>query len=93
MAAIDALSSSPLFGGSPELCRHCIPPNWTTSRNGLVRNTPKDAVFQFGDAERRLEPGVFRARAKRALYVDWKAGGQVNFLQPFAMLWAERWEA
>ena len=56
-------------------------------------NTPKEALFQFGDAERRPEPGVFRARAKRALYIDWKAGGQVNFMRPFAMLWAERWEA
>jgi hypothetical protein len=54
--------------------------------------TPKDALFQFGDAGRKPEPGVFRSRAKRALYVDWKAGGQVNFMRPFAMLWAERWE-
>ena len=45
--------------------------------------TPKDAVFQFADSGRGLEPGVFRARARRALYVDWKAGGQVNFLPDF----------
>jgi hypothetical protein len=55
-------------------------------------HTAKDAIFQFGDAEKKLEPGVFRARGKRALYVDWKAGGQVNFLKPFSLLWAERWE-
>ena len=49
-------------------------------------NTPKDAVFQFGDAGKKLEPGIFRARAKRALYADWKAGGQVNFLEPFSVI-------
>jgi hypothetical protein len=55
-------------------------------------NTSKDALFQFGDAERRLEPGIFRARARRALYADWKGGGQVNFLRPFAQIWGERWK-
>jgi hypothetical protein len=55
-------------------------------------NTSPDAVFQFADAERKLDPGVFRARAKRALYADWKAGGQVNFLTPSSFPWAERWE-
>ena len=72
-------------------------PLHTTELDDLAQwareNTPKEALFQFGDAERRPEPGVFRARAKRALYIDWKAGGQVNFMRPFAMLWAERWEA
>jgi hypothetical protein len=57
-----------------------------------LTSTDKDAVFQFGDAGRRLEPGVFRARAKRALYCDWKSGGQVNFLRDFAILWHERWK-
>ena len=54
--------------------------------------TPKDSVFQFADAERRLEPGIFRARAMRAIYADWKAGGQVNFLKPFSEIWGERWK-
>ena len=49
-------------------------------------------MFQFGDAERRLEPGIFRARAMRAFYADWKGGGQVNFLKPFSAIWAERWK-
>ena len=72
-------------------------PLHTTELDDLAQwareNTPKEALFQFGDAGGRPEPGVFRARAKRALYIDWKAGGQVNFMRPFAMLWAERWEA
>jgi hypothetical protein len=55
--------------------------------------TPRDAVFQFADAGRQLHPGIFRARATRALYADWKGGGQVNFLRSFAETWAARWRA
>jgi hypothetical protein len=56
------------------------------------QNTPKDALFQFADAGRDLPPGVFRARATRALYADWKAGGQVNFHKQFSELWWQRWQ-
>jgi hypothetical protein len=56
------------------------------------QNTPKDAVFQFAEAGRDLAPGVFRARATRALYVDWKAGGQVNFQKHFSDVWWQRWQ-
>jgi hypothetical protein len=56
------------------------------------QSTAKDALFQFADAGRELPPGVFRARAKRALYVDWKAGGQVNFHRQFSKIWSERWK-
>lgn len=55
-------------------------------------STPKDAMFQFADAGEQLDPGVFRARAQRALYVDWKSGGQVNFLRSFAETWWARWQ-
>ena len=54
-------------------------------------NTSKEAVFLFADAGAGLEPGVFRARALRALYMDWKSGGQINFLKSFARIWGERW--
>ena len=40
-----------------------------------------------------FEPGIFRARALRPLYVDWKGGGQVNYLPSFAQLWWTRWNA
>ncbi|HVX65043.1 MAG TPA: hypothetical protein VHA11_00500 [Bryobacteraceae bacterium] len=56
-------------------------------------STSKDAIFFFPDAGRGLAPGVFRARALRALYVDWKAGGQSNFLKGFAREWWTRWQA
>jgi len=55
-------------------------------------STPKDALFVFPDAGRDLSPGVFRARALRALYVDWKAGGQANFLKDFGYEWWWRWQ-
>jgi len=54
--------------------------------------TPKDAVFLFPDAGQELYPGIFRAEALRAVYVDWKAGGQINFLKAFAREWWPRWQ-
>jgi hypothetical protein len=56
-------------------------------------STPKDAVFLFPDAGRSFEPGYFRAVALRAVYVDWKSGGQVNFLPRFGEEWWRRWQA
>jgi hypothetical protein len=55
--------------------------------------TPQDAVFLFPDAGRELYPGVFRAAALRAVYVDWKGGGQSNYLKDVAREWWERWQA
>ena len=55
------------------------------------QSTPRDAVFFFPGAGRSLEPGIFRERALRAVYVDWKSGGQVNFLKSFAYIWRDRW--
>jgi hypothetical protein len=55
--------------------------------------TPKDAVFLFPDAGRALDPGIFRALAARTVYVDWKAGGQVNLLKKFGDEWWRRWQA
>lgn len=55
-------------------------------------STPKNAVFSFPDAGRELSPGIFRVRALRAVYVDWKSGGQVNFLRDFAREWWKRWQ-
>lgn len=54
--------------------------------------TPKDAVFLFPDANRSLYPGIFRAKALRAVYADWKGGGQINFMREFLTDWFPRWE-
>jgi hypothetical protein len=55
-------------------------------------STPKSAVFLFPDANRELYPGVFRAEALRPVYVDWKAGGQVNYFKDFGEQWWSRWQ-
>jgi len=55
-------------------------------------STPRDAVFLFADAGRQLQPGIFRAEALRAVYVDWKGGGQVNYLTDFGVAWWTRWQ-
>ena len=54
--------------------------------------TSRDGVFLFADGGRALEPGIFRSEALRAVYVDWKGGGQVNYLRDFAEQWWFRWE-
>jgi hypothetical protein len=46
-------------------------------------STPKEALFLFPDSRTSLDPGVFRARSLRGLYVDWKSGGQVNYFPEF----------
>jgi hypothetical protein len=55
-------------------------------------STPRDAVFLFADAGRDLAPGIFRAEAVRAIYVDWKSGGQVNFFKDLGEEWWSRWQ-
>jgi len=59
--------------------------------NWAEQSTPRDSVFLFPDAGRSLDPGVFRAEALRAVYVDWKGGGQVNFVREFGEEWWPRW--
>jgi hypothetical protein len=55
-------------------------------------STPRDAVFLFADAGKSLEPGIFRGEALRAIYVDWKGGGQVNYLADLGEQWWMRWQ-
>ena len=55
-------------------------------------STQPDAVFLFADAGRSGDSGIFRAEAVRAIYVDWKGGGQVNYLPGFAEEWWFRWQ-
>ena len=55
-------------------------------------NTATDAMFHFPDAGKVPSPGIFRVKARRALYADWKGGGQVNFLRGFGEVWWERWQ-
>jgi hypothetical protein len=54
-------------------------------------SSAQDAVFLFPRAGKDLHPGIFRAEARRAVYVDWKGGGQVNYFEDLAMEWWSRW--
>jgi hypothetical protein len=55
-------------------------------------STQREAVFLFADAGRQLQPGIFRSQALRAVYVDWKGGGQVNYLTDLGVEWWTRWQ-
>jgi hypothetical protein len=55
-------------------------------------STSTDAVFLFADAGKQLQPGIFRSEALRAVYVDWKGGGQVNYLTELGEQWWSRWQ-
>jgi len=90
--ALAAFFAIPALGGvvnyphlhTPELAQLSA---WARS------GTARDAVFVFPDAGHALDPGIFRCDALRAVYVDWKGGGQVNFFRDFAQEWWRRWEA
>ncbi len=61
--------------------------------SGWARSqTASDSVFLFPDAGKSLDPGIFRSEALRAVYVDWKGGGQVNYLPGLAEQWWFRWQ-
>jgi hypothetical protein len=91
VAALAAFFAIPTLGGvvnypqlhTPELAQLSA---WARA------STPQDAVFLFPDAAHGLDPGIFRAEALRAVYVDWKAGGQVNYLKEFGDEWGSRWQ-
>ena len=75
-----------------------LPPMGPWAVKGLTAwaaaNTPATAVFLFPDAGvRHFYPGVFRTEAQRAVYVDWKGGGQVVQNRTFAHEWWRRWWA
>ncbi len=87
-----AMLSIPAFAGVRN-----YPDLWTPDIKDLSRwaraQTPQDAVFAFPDAGKQLDPGVFRAEAFRAVYVDWKGGGQANYFEDLAREWWSRWQA
>lgn len=67
-------------------------PALTELSRWAASNTPKDAVFLFPKAAKSLEPGFFRSTALRAIYVDWKGGGQANFLPELGIEWWRRFQ-
>ena len=89
--ALAAFFAIPLLGGVTNYPRLHTPD--LAALSGWAReNTPRGAVFVFPDAGHSLDPGIFRSEALRAVYVDWKGGGQVNYLSEFGPQWWFRWQ-
>jgi hypothetical protein len=57
-----------------------------------LQSTPRDSLFIFAGAGKKPDAGVFRTEALRAIYVDWKGGGQVNYLPELGREWFQRWK-
>lgn len=93
LAVAAPLLAIPTIGGTVNYPDLQANPELTELSAWASSSTPKDAVFLFADGRRDLASGIFRAEAKRAIYVDWKGGGQVNLLQRFAREWWQRWSA
>jgi hypothetical protein len=49
------------------------------------------SMFLFPDAGRELAPGMFRAEARRAVWVDWETGTLSDYFDTFADEWWRRW--
>jgi hypothetical protein len=91
LLGLAAFLAIPALGGAP---RNTVTPDPELDHLAVWArgSTPKDAVFLFPDAGKQAYPGAFRAEALRAVYVDWKSGGQVNYLPGFADQWWFRWQ-
>jgi len=91
VAGLAAFFAVPMLGGVV-LYPHLHTPELAGLSQWARSAAPRDAVFLFPDAGRSLEPGIFRAEALRAVYVDWKSGGQMVYLPDFGLDWWVRWE-
>jgi hypothetical protein len=90
VAAGAAFFAIPLLGGVVNYPRLHTPDLAQLSAWART-HTERDAVFVFPGPGRNLAPGIFRSEALRAVYVDWKGGGQVNYLQDLGEQWWFRW--
>ena len=89
--AVAAFFAIPMVGGVVNYPR--LHPRELAQLSEWARSsTLSDSVFLFPDAGHRLDPGIFRSEALRAVYVDWKGGGQVNYLRDFGEQWWFRWQ-
>ena len=104
--ALQRFRFAPMLAASVVIATAFVLPNFAhvrnypnvdqTSLNNLIgfarAQTPKDSVFLFADATTSPDPSIFRAESLRAVYVDWKSGGQMNFSEPTAREWWQRWQ-
>jgi hypothetical protein len=89
-AAVAAFFAIPMAGGVVNYPRLHTPQLAELSAWARA-STGKDAVFLFPELNKELTPGIFRSEALRAVYVDWKGGGQVNYLKDLGEQWWFRW--
>jgi hypothetical protein len=90
LVAVAAFFAIPMLGGVVNYPRLNTPDLAQLSAWARA-NTGRDAVFVFPSVNRGLAPGIFRSEALRAVYVDWKGGGQVNYLKDLGEQWWFRW--
>jgi hypothetical protein len=91
VAALAGFWAAPEIGGVVNY-PHLHSPELAQLTGWAKQSTPRDAVFLFADSPRSMETGIFRAEATRAVYVDWKGGGQVNYLKELGEQWWYRWQ-
>lgn len=91
VAALTAFFVIPIFGRVMNYPMLHSPELGQLSQWARV-STQVNSVFLFADSGKGLLPGIFRSEGLRAVYVDWKGGGQVNFLPQFAAVWWSRWQ-
>jgi hypothetical protein len=60
--------------------------------NWAFANTWGGSMFLFPDAGRAVDPAVFRAESRRAVWVDWETGKLANVSDSFADEWYRRWQ-
>lgn len=92
IAAAALLAPAMLWAAHIVTHRNIETPELAALAEWARNNTRSSSVFVFPDAGRDRSPGWFRARALRAVFVDWKGGGQVNYLRDFGEEWSRRWE-
>jgi len=90
-AALAAYFAIPILGGVVNY-PHALTPEIAQLSAWARTSTPPDAVFLFPDVGRSIDPGIFRSEALRAVYVDWKGGGQMNYLKELGEQWWFRWQ-
>jgi len=55
-------------------------------------NTWGSSLFLFPDSPHSLEPGYFRAKSRRGLWVDWQGGVLADYSEEAASEWLSRWK-
>jgi hypothetical protein len=90
VVAVAAFFAIPILGGVVNY-PHLHTPDLAQLSAWARDHTNRDDVFVFPGSNRSLAPGIFRSEALRAVYVDWKGGGQVNYLKNLGEQWWFRW--